>query len=147
MTTSKIVEEEISFITIPFGPQHPASGHFHAKVKCDGEKVIDLTPYPGYLHRGFEKLMEYRTHVQNIVLSDRKRLRILLLLLHVLEAVKEGLETRNNSGVGRMFIDLELEIRKFAEGLPHIVRNKRIGSTLKVGDIDRVKIRMLLDKT
>jgi len=71
MTTSKLVENEIGFITIPFGPQHPASGHFHAKVKCDGERVVELTPYPGYLHRGFEKLMEYRTHVQNIVLSDR----------------------------------------------------------------------------
>jgi NADH-quinone oxidoreductase subunit D len=33
--------------------------------------VIELTPYPGYLHRGFEKLMEYRTNEQNAVLVDR----------------------------------------------------------------------------
>lgn len=71
MATSKLIEQEIGFITVPFGPQHPASGHFHAMIKCDGESVIELTPYPGYLHRGFEKLMEYRTHVQNTVLSDR----------------------------------------------------------------------------
>lgn len=66
-------EKEISFstITIPFGPQHPASGHFHALCKCDGETVVDLTPYPGYLHRGFEKLMEYRFHIQNAMLVDR----------------------------------------------------------------------------
>ena len=71
MATTELVERELSFITVPFGPQHPGSGHFHAKIKCDGESVIELIPYPGYLHRGFEKLMEYRTHVQNAVLSDR----------------------------------------------------------------------------
>jgi len=71
MATNNLEESEISFITIPFGPQHPASGHFHAKVKVDGENVVDLVAYPGYLHRGFEKLMEYRTHVQNTMLSDR----------------------------------------------------------------------------
>jgi NADH-quinone oxidoreductase subunit D len=64
-------EREINFMTIPFGPQHPASGHFNAMVKCVGESVVDLTACPGYLHRGFEKLMELRTHVQNTMLSDR----------------------------------------------------------------------------
>jgi len=71
MATHDLDEREISFMTIPFGPQHPASGHFNAMVKCDGESVVELTTYPGYLHRGFEKLMELRTHVQNTVLSDR----------------------------------------------------------------------------
>jgi len=66
-------EKEMHFTTLlmPFGPQHPASGHFHALLRCEGEKVVELTPYPGYLHRGFEKLMEYRTHVQNSMLVDR----------------------------------------------------------------------------
>lgn len=64
-------ERDVNFMTIPFGPQHPASGHFNAMVKCVGESVVDLTASPGYLHRGFEKLMELRTHVQNTVLSDR----------------------------------------------------------------------------
>jgi len=71
MTTSNLEEREISFMVIPFGPQHPASGHFHAKVKCNGEEVLDLVAYPGYLHRGLEKLMEYRTHVQNAMLAER----------------------------------------------------------------------------
>jgi NADH-quinone oxidoreductase subunit D len=57
--------------TVPFGPQHPASGHFRASVRLAGEKVIELTPYPGYLHRGMEKLMEYRTHEQNAVFVNR----------------------------------------------------------------------------
>jgi len=64
-------EREISFATLPFGPQHPASSHFHALVKVEGEGVLELEPHPGYLHRGFEKLMEYRTHPQNCVLVDR----------------------------------------------------------------------------
>jgi len=66
-----IEEKEIAFLTVPFGPQHPASGHFHALMKVDGETVLELEPHPGYLHRGFEKLMEYRIHPQNCVLADR----------------------------------------------------------------------------
>jgi len=33
--------------------------------------VVSARADPGYLHRGFEKLMEYRTPIQNAVLSDR----------------------------------------------------------------------------
>jgi NADH-quinone oxidoreductase subunit D len=67
----ELEETELSFTTIPFGPQHPASGHFFAAVKCIGEQVVELTPHPGYLHRGFERLMEYRNHAQNTMLTDR----------------------------------------------------------------------------
>ncbi|MBN2334007.1 NADH-quinone oxidoreductase subunit D [Candidatus Bathyarchaeota archaeon] len=62
---------DIPFFTIPFGPCHPSSGHFHASVTVDGERVVNLVPDPGYLHRGFEKLMEYRTYLQNSPLVDR----------------------------------------------------------------------------
>jgi len=62
---------DIPFYTIPFGPCHPASGHFHATVTVDGERVVEVKPDPGYLHRGFEKLMEYRTYLQNSPLVDR----------------------------------------------------------------------------
>ena len=54
-----------------FGPAHPGSGNFGVKLKVDGEKVLSARADPGYLHRGFEKLMEYRTPIQNAVLSDR----------------------------------------------------------------------------
>jgi len=54
-----------------FGPAHPGSGNFGVKLKIDGEKVVSARADPGYLHRGFEKLMEYRTPLQNAVLSDR----------------------------------------------------------------------------
>ena len=54
-----------------FGPAHPGSGNFSVKLKLDGERVVSARADPGYLHRGFEKLMEYRTPMQNAVLSDR----------------------------------------------------------------------------
>ena len=54
-----------------FGPAHPGSGNFGVKLKVDGEKIVSARADPGYLHRGFEKLMEYRTPLQNAVLSDR----------------------------------------------------------------------------
>ena len=54
-----------------FGPAHPGSGNFGVKLIIDGEKVVSARADPGYLHRGFEKLMEYRTPIQNAVLSDR----------------------------------------------------------------------------
>ena len=54
-----------------FGPAHPGSGNFGVKLKIDGEIVVSARADPGYLHRGFEKLMEYRTPIQNAVLSDR----------------------------------------------------------------------------
>ncbi len=54
-----------------FGPAHPGSGNFSVKLKLEGEKIIAAKSIPGYLHRGFEKLMEYRTPMQNAVLSDR----------------------------------------------------------------------------
>lgn len=54
-----------------FGPAHSGSGNFGVKLRIDGEKVTSARADPGYLHRGFEKLMEYRVPMQNAVLSDR----------------------------------------------------------------------------
>jgi len=54
-----------------FGPSHPGSGNFGVKLRIDGERVLSARSDPGYLHRGFEKLMEYRIPMQNSVISDR----------------------------------------------------------------------------
>ena len=41
------------------GPQHPAThGVFRMVLSIDGERVIDVVPHIGYLHRGSEKLCE-----------------------------------------------------------------------------------------
>lgn len=58
-------------ILVPFGPQHPASGNFQLELKVCGEIVKEAKPQVGYLHRGFEKLMEYRTWYQNVMLVQR----------------------------------------------------------------------------
>ncbi len=42
------------------GPQHPSThGVLRVVLKIDGEKVVDLDPVLGYLHRGVEKICEY----------------------------------------------------------------------------------------
>ncbi len=41
------------------GPQHPAThGVLRVVLKVDGERVVDLDPVLGYLHRGVEKICE-----------------------------------------------------------------------------------------
>lgn len=54
------------------GPQHPSThGILRIKLELDGETVVDSEPVLGYLHRGFEKLVENRTYLQVIPLTDR----------------------------------------------------------------------------
>jgi len=64
-------EDKKEYQEFLFGPAHPGSGNFSVKIKLDGELIIEAKSNPGYLHRGFEKLMEYRNIWQNAVLSDR----------------------------------------------------------------------------
>jgi len=55
-----------------FGPQHLGMiGNFGIILNVEGDTVIRATSNPGYLHRGFEKLMEYRTYMQNFPLVCR----------------------------------------------------------------------------
>ena len=71
-TTSKSLEPALDTnYDLYFGPAHPGSGNFGVKLRVDGEVIISARADPGYLHRGFEKLMEYRIPLQNAVLSDR----------------------------------------------------------------------------
>ena len=54
------------------GPQHPSThGVFRMVLWVDGEKVVDLVPHIGYLHRGSEKLCEGEQYHQIITLFDR----------------------------------------------------------------------------
>ena len=54
------------------GPQHPSThGVFRMRVTLDGERVIDVEPVMGYLHRSVEKLAEERTYTQCITFTDR----------------------------------------------------------------------------
>ena len=54
------------------GPQHPAThGVFRMVLSVDGERVMDMVPHIGYLHRGSEKLCENEQYSQIITLFDR----------------------------------------------------------------------------
>ena len=55
-----------------FGPQHPsAHGVLRLILELDGEIVIKADPHIGLLHRGTEKLMEYKTFIQGLPYLDR----------------------------------------------------------------------------
>ena len=63
---------EIDSHAINFGPQHPAAhGVLRLILEMDGEVVERADPHIGLLHRGTEKLMEYRTFIQNVPYFDR----------------------------------------------------------------------------
>ena len=54
------------------GPQHPGiTGNMSLEVTLHGDEVVDLRTHVGYLHRGFEKLMERRTYMQNFPIVCR----------------------------------------------------------------------------
>ena len=55
-----------------FGPQHPAAhGVLRLLINLDGEYVIKADPHIGLLHRGTEKLIEYKTFLQSLPYVDR----------------------------------------------------------------------------
>lgn len=54
------------------GPNHPGiEGNYAFRIKLEGDQVVAARADAGYLHRGFEKLMEGRLWVQNIALVPR----------------------------------------------------------------------------
>jgi NADH dehydrogenase (ubiquinone) Fe-S protein 2 len=55
-----------------FGPQHPsAHGVLRLILELNGEVVRQATPHIGLLHRGTEKLIEYKTYLQALPYFDR----------------------------------------------------------------------------
>ena len=69
------LEEENSNLkhyTLNFGPQHPAAhGVLRLILELSGEVVIRADPHVGLLHRGTEKLIEYKTYLQALPYFDR----------------------------------------------------------------------------
>src|ERR671913_211992 len=65
-------DDRLSNYTINFGPQHPAAqGVLRLILELDGEIVERVDPHIGLLHRGTEKLIEYKTYAQAIPYFDR----------------------------------------------------------------------------
>ncbi len=69
-----VLEQELEVVDMPInmGPQHPSThGVFRMVLVISGEKVVDVTPHIGYMHRGGEKLMEAMDFRQGIGYADR----------------------------------------------------------------------------
>jgi NADH-quinone oxidoreductase subunit D len=67
-----MAETRLETFAINFGPQHPAAhGVLRLVLEMDGEVVERADPHIGLLHRGTEKLIEYRPYLQNIPYFDR----------------------------------------------------------------------------
>ena len=66
------VEDQDNTFLLNFGPQHPAAhGVLRLILQLDGEVVERADPHIGLLHRGTEKLIEYKTYLQAIPYMDR----------------------------------------------------------------------------
>src|SRR5271168_2580434 len=64
--------KKIRPFTMNFGPQHPAAhGVLRLILEMDGEIVERADPHIGLLHRGTEKLIEYKTYTQALPYFDR----------------------------------------------------------------------------
>jgi NADH dehydrogenase (ubiquinone) Fe-S protein 2 len=59
-------------MTMNFGPQHPAAhGVLRLVLHLDGEVINKIDAHIGLLHRGTEKLIEYKTYLQALPYFDR----------------------------------------------------------------------------
>src|SRR3978361_2291592 len=69
---SKKRKKELKTFQLNFGPQHPsAHGVLRLILELNGEVVKKAIPHIGLLHRGTEKLIEYKTYLQALPYFDR----------------------------------------------------------------------------
>ncbi|HEY6560456.1 MAG TPA: NADPH-quinone oxidoreductase [Polyangiaceae bacterium] len=65
-------EPDADLLVLNLGPQHPSThGVLRVKLYLDGELIVKAVPYPGYLHRGVEKLCEELTYVRIPAIVDK----------------------------------------------------------------------------
>ena len=64
--------KKVKNFTVNFGPQHPAAhGVLRLLLELSGETIVQATPHIGLLHRGTEKLIEYKNYLQALPYFDR----------------------------------------------------------------------------
>ena len=62
---NSLSERRVKSFVLNFGPQHPAAhGVLRLVVQLNGELVERADSHVGFLHRGTEKLIEYRTYLK-----------------------------------------------------------------------------------
>jgi NADH dehydrogenase (ubiquinone) Fe-S protein 2 len=69
---ASIMSKKVKNFTLNFGPQHPAAhGVLRLVLEMNGEVVERADPHIGLLHRGTEKLVEYKNYMQALPYFDR----------------------------------------------------------------------------
>ena len=72
MILKKKLTKKIKNFTLNFGPQHPAAhGVLRLVLELTGEVITKAEPHIGLLHRGTEKLIEYKNYLQALPYFDR----------------------------------------------------------------------------
>jgi NADH dehydrogenase I D subunit len=72
VSSTKNLNRKMKHFTINFGPQHPAAhGVLRLLLELSGETVVRASPHIGLLHRGTEKLIEYKNYLQALPYLDR----------------------------------------------------------------------------
>ena len=71
-TQNALSERRVKSFILNFGPQHPAAhGVLRLVLQLNGELVERADTHVGFLHRGTEKLIEYRTYLKSLPYFDR----------------------------------------------------------------------------
>lgn len=69
---NSVQDRKVRHYTVNFGPQHPAAhGVLRLILELNGEEIVRADPHVGLLHRGTEKLIEYKTYLQALPYFDR----------------------------------------------------------------------------
>jgi len=84
--------KKIKNLTLNFGPQHPAAhGVLRLILDLDGEFVSRVDSHIGLLHRGTEKLIEYKNYLQALPYFDRLDYVSMMAQEHAYSLVVENL--------------------------------------------------------
>lgn len=68
----QVTPDETDGFIINIGPQHPSThGVLRLRTQLDGETILNMEPYLGYIHRGIEKMCESLGYKQFIYLTSR----------------------------------------------------------------------------
>jgi len=96
-------------LILNMGPQHPSThGVLRLVLKLSGEKVVECLPVMGYLHRGLEKIFEWRTYTQGIRYADQSDYVSNMLNEHCYAGAMEaigGLEVPRRAEYLRVIVD------------------------------------------
>ena len=100
---------ETEELILNMGPQHPSThGVLRLVLKLQGEKVIECIPVMGYLHRGLEKIFEWRTFHQGIRYADQADYVSNMLNEHAYAGAMEaigGIEVPRRAEYVRVIVD------------------------------------------